>query len=54
VETIAHELAHAIVNSIKANYDGEKEGGHGKFFYDIMEEIEEMIKDSPDFPEFET
>jgi len=48
-------LAHAIVNTIKGVYEGEEGGGHGAFFYEIMKQIEEMIKNSPDsdFKEFE-
>lgn len=53
IETIAHELAHTIVNTARFEYDGEEGGGHGKLFYDLLKEIEEMIKKSPDFPEFE-
>jgi hypothetical protein len=53
VETIAHELAHAIVATMKFEYEGQEGGGHGKLFYDVMEEIEEMMRNSPDFSEFE-
>jgi hypothetical protein len=49
---MAHELAHAIVNTTKAKYDGEEGGGHGKFFYEIMKKIKKMIKNSPDFKDF--
>ncbi|CAG8806014.1 19081_t:CDS:2, partial [Racocetra persica] len=41
-DTIAHELAHAIVATFEFKYEGEEEGGHGKLFYDICKEIEEM------------
>jgi hypothetical protein len=54
VETIAHELAHVIVGNIEAEYEGEEGGGHGEFFYEIMEKIEKMIKDSPEFENFKT
>jgi len=55
VDTIAHELAHAIVNTTRKDYQGQEGGGHGRFFYKIMNQIEEMIKNSPDsnFKEFE-
>jgi hypothetical protein len=53
VETIAHELAHAIVSSMEVDYKGEEGGGHGGLFYDIMEDIEKMIKKSPEFSKFE-
>lgn len=52
VETIAHELAHAIVNSIEFNYEGQEGGGHGALFHDFMEKIEKMIKNSPEYDEF--
>lgn len=54
LETIVHELAHAIVNTIKFRYEGEEGGGHGEFFYEVMQKIEKMVKASPDFPEFKT
>ncbi|CAG8744990.1 3380_t:CDS:2, partial [Cetraspora pellucida] len=44
VDTIAHELAHAIVGTFEFKYEGEEGGGHGKLFYDICKEIEEMQK----------
>jgi hypothetical protein len=54
VETIAHELAHAVVNSIQSSYEGEKKGGHGKLHDEITERMEEMIRKSSEFSEFET
>ncbi|CFW92930.1 protein of unknown function [endosymbiont DhMRE of Dentiscutata heterogama] len=53
VDTIAHELAHAIVATFEFRYEGEEEGGHGKLFYDICKEIEEMVRADPKFEEFE-
>ncbi|CAG8447573.1 11317_t:CDS:2 [Racocetra fulgida] len=53
VDTIAHELAHAIVATFEFKYEGEEGGGHGKLFYDICKEIEVMIRADPKFEEFE-
>ena len=53
-ETIIHELAHSIVDVMKFHYDGEEGGGHGKLFYDLMEDIEKIVKNSPEFEEFKT
>jgi hypothetical protein len=36
------------------NYLGEAGGGHGKLFYDLMDEIEPMIINSPEFENFKT
>ena len=52
-ETIAHELAHALINSIKVNYDGQEGGGHGSLFYDFMEQVEAMMRKTPEFNELE-
>jgi hypothetical protein len=54
VETIAHELAHAIISSMKGEYDGEEGGGHGKYFYEVLDRMEKMIRKTPEFSEFET
>ncbi|CAG8531075.1 7029_t:CDS:2 [Cetraspora pellucida] len=53
VDTIAHELAHAIVATFEFKYEGKEGGGHGKLFYDICKEIEVMIREDPKFEEFE-
>ncbi|CAG8475302.1 6982_t:CDS:2 [Paraglomus occultum] len=53
IETIVHELAHSIVDTMKLDYDGEEGGGHGKLFYDLMEDIEKMVRETPEFKEFE-
>ncbi|KLL05341.1 MAG: hypothetical protein MRERV_2c088 [Mycoplasmataceae bacterium RV_VA103A] len=53
VDTIAHELAHAIVATFEFKYEGEEGGGHGKLFYDICKEIEVMIREDPEFNKFE-
>jgi hypothetical protein len=39
---------------MKFHYDGEEGGGHGKLFYDLMEDIEKIVKNSPEFEEFKT
>ena len=52
-ETIIHELAHSIVDVMIITYDGEEGGGHGKLFYEIMEDIEKMVRETPEFREFE-
>jgi hypothetical protein len=53
-ETIIHELAHSIVDVMRFEYDGEEGGGHGKLFYELMEDIEKIVKKSPEFEEFKT
>ena len=53
VETIVHELAHSIVDAMLIKYDGEEGGGHGKLFYDLMEDIDKMVRETPEFKEFE-
>ncbi|MCE8167778.1 MAG: hypothetical protein I3275_04060 [Candidatus Moeniiplasma glomeromycotorum] len=53
VDTIAHELAHVLVNLTNFDYQGEEGGGHGKLFYEVMEEVEKMMRDSSEFIEFE-
>ncbi|CAG8527376.1 9708_t:CDS:2 [Ambispora gerdemannii] len=52
VETIAHELAHAVVNSIRTSYEGEEKGGHGRLFHDLMERIEKMMRKTSEFSDF--
>jgi len=54
VETTAHELAHAIISSIKGKYDGEGGGGHGRYFYEMLDRVEKMIRETPEFSEFKT
>jgi len=61
IETIAHELAHAVINSTKVYYrnaekeeeDGEvrKEGGHGKLHHQYTKELYEMIKEDAKYRE---
>jgi hypothetical protein len=65
VETIAHELAHAVINSLQPNksqklneygssYWGERGGGHGELHDNFQKRIEGMMKESSEFQEFET
>ncbi|CAH1755732.1 9160_t:CDS:10 [Entrophospora sp. SA101] len=53
VDTIAHELAHAVINSTNGHYEGQEGGGHGRLFYDYMKRIGEMIRVTPEFSAFE-
>jgi hypothetical protein len=46
-------LAHAVVSSIKGEYEGEEKGGHGKLFYKFMQKIEKMMRETPEFSQFE-
>lgn len=53
VETIAHELSHAVINSTIVDYKGEEGGGHGILHREKERQIEEMMRNSPEFSEFE-
>lgn len=59
IETIAHELAHAVINTTKIYYreakkveeDGKvrEEGGHGILHREYTKELHEMIKKDPEY-----
>ena len=50
---MAHELAHAIINTHETDYKGEEGGGHGEKFYKVMKEIKEIIRSTPNYEVFE-
>ena len=53
IETIAHELAHAVINYSKVYYRGKNEemGGHGIIHRKYTEKIKKMIKKMPEYRE---
>ncbi|MCE8158983.1 MAG: hypothetical protein I3270_00665 [Candidatus Moeniiplasma glomeromycotorum] len=51
LNTIAHELAHAVINALQYHY-GKDNGGHGDLHDDYTDKIEEMIKASPLYEKF--
>ena len=51
LNTIAHELAHAVINSTRYEYEP-KNGGHGDLHDDYTDKIEEMIRTSLLWEEF--
>jgi hypothetical protein len=61
LETIAHELAHAVINKMMENYDQWQRAtgipgdgkGHGELHTAYTQEIEALIKDHPKGKEFE-
>jgi len=54
IETIAHELAHAVINTILIDDKVAKldEGGHGALHDKFTDEIEKMIKTSDEYTNF--
>ena len=51
INTIAHELAHAIINTFWLNYEKEH-GGHGDLHDEYTDQIEDLIKTDPRYEEF--
>lgn len=52
IETIAHELAHAVIESLDWDYIGTDEEGHGPLHTEYNKAIRKMIEDSTEYKEF--
>ena len=56
LETIAHEIAHAVVNSLLLEYNPaleELKAGHGPIHDDFQQRIEKYMKTTSAFKSFE-
>jgi len=53
IETIAHELAHAIINTTKISYrDEDHKGGHGTLHSEYTKKMKKLIKESSKYQDF--
>lgn len=52
IETIAHELAHAVIETSRFKY-AENNGGHGPLHNDYTTRIRKMIENSSEYKEFQ-
>ncbi|MCE8162632.1 MAG: hypothetical protein I3273_02350 [Candidatus Moeniiplasma glomeromycotorum] len=51
LNTAAHEIAHAVIESIRVGYNA-SEGGHGTLHDEYTDQIEEMIKKDKEYEKF--